>query len=148
MPYLEDNRVILSKGSIDKTGARIYGKKANVPELYVVELQKHLSELGFGPGAADGFFGTRTDEALRAFQEASLESLRIKDGKAITVSPSYTGGVNGECDRDTREEIQMRQYPIGTAEHCDRFVKWFNDAVTVLGDHSKRPSVPYDVYLA
>jgi hypothetical protein len=38
---------------------------------------------------------------------------------------------------------KMRQYPIGTSEHCDRFVKWFNDAVFVLGTHATAASVPY-----
>ena len=42
---------------------------------------------------------------------------------------------------------KMRQYPIGTGEHCDRFVKWFNDAVAVLADHDKKASIPYEVYL-
>jgi hypothetical protein len=41
----------------------------------------------------------------------------------------------------------MRQYPIGTSEHCDRFVKWFNDAVAVLDTHAKAPSVPYSTLL-
>ncbi len=35
---------------------------------------------------------------------------------------------------------KLRQYRIGTGEHCDRFVKWFNDAVFVLNDHSIRPA--------
>ena len=41
---------------------------------------------------------------------------------------------------------KMRQFPLGTGEHCDRFVKWFNDAVHVVSEHPKKPSVPYDVY--
>ncbi|MGV8075311.1 MAG: transglycosylase SLT domain-containing protein [Syntrophobacteraceae bacterium] len=106
MAYLEDDRVTLCKGSIDRTGAKIYGKKATVPKNYVVELQKDLQALRFVPGSADGFFGTRTDEALRAFQEAALGDRRIKDGKAITVSPSYKGGIHGECDSATRREIK------------------------------------------
>jgi murein DD-endopeptidase MepM/ murein hydrolase activator NlpD len=43
---------------------------------------------------------------------------------------------------------KMRQFPLGTGEHCDRFVKWFNDAVYLLSEHSTKPTVPYDVYLA
>ncbi len=30
--------------------------------------------------------------------------------------------------------------------HCDRFVKWFNDAVVVLAEHPLTPSVPYEHY--
>ena len=42
---------------------------------------------------------------------------------------------------------KMRQYPIGTGEHCDRFVKWFNDAVHVLASHATQPSVGYATLL-
>jgi hypothetical protein len=38
----------------------------------------------------------------------------------------------------------MRQYPIGTSKHCDRFVKWFNDAVFVLERHPKSTKVTYN----
>ena len=36
---------------------------------------------------------------------------------------------------------KLRQYPIGTSEHCDRFVKWLNDAAYVLARHRIRPAV-------
>ena len=42
---------------------------------------------------------------------------------------------------------KLRQYPIGTGAHCDRFVKFFNDAVAVLAEHSTPPSVGLDVLL-
>ena len=38
---------------------------------------------------------------------------------------------------------KMRQYPIGTGEHVDRFVKWFNDAFALFaieGYDSRAPS--------
>ncbi|MFZ1642961.1 MAG: transglycosylase SLT domain-containing protein [Candidatus Contendobacter sp.] len=47
--------------------------------------------------------------------------------------------------RDNR--WKMKQFPIGTSEHCNRFVKWFNDAVAVLATHPTKPSVPYELYL-
>lgn len=46
-----------------------------------------------------------------------------------------------------RNRWKMRQYPIGTGEHVDRFVRWFNDAVAVLESHPKRPVIPYEVLL-
>lgn len=42
---------------------------------------------------------------------------------------------------------KLRQYPIGTSKHCDRFVQFYNDAVAVLGSHSKRPEVSHRVVL-
>jgi hypothetical protein len=32
------------------------------------------------------------------------------------------------------------------SNHCDRFVKWFNDAVVILAEHPLTPSVPYERY--
>ena len=58
------------------------------------------------------------------------------------VAAAYNaGGVYHQTGAANR--WKMRQYPIGTSEHCDRFVKWFNDAVMVLGSHATAPSVPY-----
>ncbi|MBI3327485.1 MAG: transglycosylase SLT domain-containing protein [Nitrospinae bacterium] len=42
---------------------------------------------------------------------------------------------------------RMRQFPIGTAEHCDRFVKWFNDAVAMLKTHPIRPVLSLETFL-
>ncbi len=42
---------------------------------------------------------------------------------------------------------KLRQYPIGTSEHCDRFVKWLNDAAYVLARHSIRPVVGLEALL-
>jgi hypothetical protein len=37
---------------------------------------------------------------------------------------------------------KMKQFPIGTAEHADRFVKWFNDCFRMYKDDpTMRPSV-------
>jgi Transglycosylase SLT domain len=36
---------------------------------------------------------------------------------------------------------RLLQYPIGTSAHCDRFVKFFNDACAALATHPIRPTV-------
>jgi murein DD-endopeptidase MepM/ murein hydrolase activator NlpD len=56
------------------------------------------------------------------------------------------GGVY--INESSKNRWRMRQYPINSAEHCDRFVKWFNDAVYVLKDHDLKPSVPYQNYFS
>jgi LysM repeat protein len=48
-------------------------------------------------------------------------------------------------NRGKKNRWKMRQYPIGTSKHCDRFVKWFNDAVFVLEKHPKKAKVTYSV---
>ncbi len=63
------------------------------------------------------------------------------------VAAAYNaGGVYHQTGQSNR--WKMRQYPIGTGEHCDRFVRWFNDAVAVLDNHPIRPAVPYSVLIA
>lgn len=42
---------------------------------------------------------------------------------------------------------KLRQYPIGTSKHCDRFVKFYNDAVFMLASHGRRPAVGHEVLL-
>lgn len=62
------------------------------------------------------------------------------------VAAAYNaGGVYTQTGAANR--WKMRQYPIGTGEHCDRFVRWFNDAVAVLATHPVRPAVPYETLL-
>lgn len=107
MRYLDDDEIVLSRGSIDSAGATTYNKPANVPDEYVVALQKDLSVLGFAPGSSDGFFGNRTSDALKAFQEAAQGSARKVNGALINVTPSYQDDAHGECDEDTREEIKL-----------------------------------------
>jgi peptidoglycan hydrolase-like protein with peptidoglycan-binding domain len=42
---------------------------------------------------------------------------------------------------------RMRQYPIGTSVHCDRFVQWFNDCVLVFSGLPNKPPVSFAVLL-
>lgn len=42
---------------------------------------------------------------------------------------------------------KLRQYPIGTSEHCDRYVKFFNDAVAMLAVHPTPAAVGIDILL-
>jgi len=58
------------------------------------------------------------------------------------VAAAYNaGGVYHQAGAANR--WKMRCFPIGTGEHIDRFVKWFNDAVAMLGDHPNQPMVPW-----
>ena len=42
---------------------------------------------------------------------------------------------------------KLRQFPIGTGAHCDRFVQFFNDAVYVLKRHSTKPALSFADFL-
>lgn len=59
------------------------------------------------------------------------------------VAAAYNAG-SLRHDVSENNRWKLVQYPIGTGEHCDRFVKWFNDAVAILATHGTRPSVGYE----
>jgi hypothetical protein len=62
------------------------------------------------------------------------------------VAAAYNAGrlahQNGE-----RNRWKLRQFPIGTPAHCDRFVRFYNDAVAVMAAHPNPPAVPHSVLL-
>ncbi|MCC6278462.1 MAG: transglycosylase SLT domain-containing protein [Oligoflexia bacterium] len=65
---------------------------------------------------------------------------RVTEFDPPRVAAAYNaGGV--KRNNGARNRWKMKQYPIGTGEHCDRFIKFFNDAVYVLKHHSVAPSV-------
>lgn len=49
--------------------------------------------------------------------------------------------------KGARNRWKLRQYPIGTGKHCDRFVQFFGDAVHVLAGHAKTPAVGLEALL-
>ncbi len=62
------------------------------------------------------------------------------------VAAAYNAGKLARQD-GSANRWKLRQYRIGTGEHCDRFVRFFNDAVYVLASHSLRPTVAYETLL-
>jgi len=56
------------------------------------------------------------------------------------VACAYNAGGVYKND-STKNRWRMRQYPIGTSIHCDRFVRFFNDAVFALRTSRAQPSV-------
>jgi hypothetical protein len=48
----------------------------------------------------------------------------------------------------TANRWKLRQYPLGTGAHCDRFVRFFNDAIFVLSRHAIAPAVGMQALLA
>ena len=96
--------------------------------------------------ARDVLNDARVDGQWLLVPENSIQAgtAYIQKQRAITrldppkVACAYNAG--GIYDNDGPENRwKMRMYPIGTSAHCDRFVKWFNDAVAVLQTHAIRP---------
>ncbi len=42
---------------------------------------------------------------------------------------------------------KMRQYPLGTSHHCDRFIKWYNDAVFMIEKHDIKSLFSHNDFL-
>jgi len=62
------------------------------------------------------------------------------------VACAYNAGGVYENDQPANR-WKMKQYPIGSGEHCDRFVQWFNDAVYVLSQNAIKPAVSWVDFL-
>ncbi|MCA9903671.1 MAG: transglycosylase SLT domain-containing protein [Anaerolineae bacterium] len=71
------------------------------------------------------------------------QQARITQLDPPLVAAAYNAGKLARQD-GSANRWKLRQYRIGTGEHCDRFVRFFNDAVFVLASHSLRPTVPYE----
>ncbi|MFA5985054.1 MAG: transglycosylase SLT domain-containing protein [Methylococcaceae bacterium] len=46
-------------------------------------------------------------------------------------------------NNSAKNRWKMRQYPIGTAEHADRFIKWFNDCFIYFDQLAKAPTCSF-----
>lgn len=52
------------------------------------------------------------------------------------------GGVYAQTGLENR--WKMRQYPIGSAHHADRFIKWFNDFIYLINHNA--PTISYSFF--
>lgn len=66
------------------------------------------------------------DNSIRAGTAYIAKQARVTDFDPPKVACAYNaGGLYLQTGAANR--WKMRQFPIGTGEHCDRFVAWFND---------------------
>lgn len=66
------------------------------------------------------------DNAIMAGASYIKKQAGATDFDPPKVACAYNAG--GVYRQDgARNRWKMRQFPLGTGEHCDRFVKWFND---------------------
>jgi len=101
--YLKDV-VELRHGSVDDNGDTAYMSLIqNVPDAYVLDMQKDIRSLGFGSGISpDGAFGDNTGAAVKKFQ------------KAVKLVQS------GVVDQPTKQAMALTGDNRGSAGNCDR----------------------------
>jgi GH24 family phage-related lysozyme (muramidase)/peptidoglycan hydrolase-like protein with peptidoglycan-binding domain len=146
--------VELKKDDYDENGADKYNKEKdgdNYKEKQVVtELQKNLVTLGFhenSKDAVDGYFGDKTDKAVREFQDYAIKTDRMKRNKGKieqadrALDQSEPDGIVGKKTADeidlwlrkgwTKPEITLRH-----GEYDDTGV-WNGKGKTGTDDHHK-----------
>jgi hypothetical protein len=74
------------------------------------------------------------DNAIRAGTAYIARQARTTAFDPPVVACAYNAGSVYE-NRGAANRWRMRQYPIGTGHHADRFAAWFNDCTRVLGEH-------------
>ncbi len=92
-----------------------------------------------GDDTIDRAWLLRPDNAIQA-GSAYIARQKAKTGfDPPKVACAYNaGGVYANDGPDNR--WKMRQYPIGTGEHADRFVVWFNDCFRYFSQEGAAPS--------
>ncbi|WP_437585300.1 transglycosylase SLT domain-containing protein [Sorangium sp. So ce1000] len=103
--------------------------------------------------AAHGVSASTINRAWLLHAENSINAGTscIADRKAHTgYDPVLVGAAYNAGDviqnTSTSNRWRVRQFPIGSSEHCDRFVKWFNDFWAVLDTHPIRPVLSFYEY--
>ena len=89
--------------------------------------------------AIDGAWLLVPDNSIRAGTAYIAQQRRLTRLDPPLVACAYNAGALHDNDGPTNR-WKLRQFPLGTGEHCDRFVKWFNDAVAVLRVHPTAPA--------
>jgi hypothetical protein len=86
------------------------------------------------------------DNAIQAGTACILKAFDATGFDPPVVACCYNAGSVVEND-SAANRWRMRQYPIGTGQHADRFVMWFNDAMRVLASMPTPPPVSFTARL-
>ncbi len=132
MPRSEQPFVQLRKGHYDDNGASRYDKPREGDDYVSGDAVKHLQQdlisRRFLPeGEDDGFFGSKTDDALRLFQEYAIDTYRMprKHGKLVEVDTvlqqSQPDGLVGPKTRDELDRWKKEDWvkPAVVLRHGD-----------------------------
>ncbi len=85
-----------------------------------------------------------SSNSIKAGTSYIAEQFPITNFDPPKVACAYNSGGIYQ-NRGKKNRWKIRQYPIGTSKHCDRFIKWFNDAIFVLERHPDKAKVTYSI---
>jgi uncharacterized protein (TIGR02594 family) len=77
--------------------------------------------------------------SIHAGTSVILAQHKKTDYDPVLVACAYNAGGVYE-NRGAENRWKLKQFPIGTGEHADRYVKWFNDFWAVVAAHDVQPS--------
>lgn len=95
-----------------------------------------------GDAAIDRSWLLVPGNAIRAGTAYIASQFKVTDFDPPKVACAYNAG-SVYYDASPKNRWKMRQYPIGTSEHADRFVKWFNDCVRMFAREQLSPRVSF-----
>jgi peptidoglycan hydrolase-like protein with peptidoglycan-binding domain len=78
------------------------------------------------------------DNSIQAGTRYILQQSRLTGFDPPAAACAYNAGGVYEQDGPANR-WRMRQFPIGTGDYCDRYIPWFNDAMTVLRGEANPP---------
>ena len=105
--------LVVSGVAYGALGDRTLGQGARGPE--VTELQKRLSQLGYGIGTADGVFGAKTKAAVQRFQKE--RGLKV-DGIAGTQTINELKRLTGTSTTASGKSVGPKNVDINLLARC------------------------------
>jgi hypothetical protein len=82
------------------------------------------------------------ETSIRAGTAYIRQQARTTNFDPPLVACAYNAG-NCYPQDGAQNPWKLRQYPIGTGKHADRFCEWFGDALTVLRADAPKPTTPH-----
>ncbi len=95
-----------------------------------------------GDDSIDRVWLLKPDNAIRAGTAYIAHQWKVSHFDPPKVACAYNaGGVYYNSSEKNR--WKMRQYPINSSEHADRYIKWFNDAFRLFSEEDLSPEMSF-----
>ena len=98
-----------------------------------------LTKRGHNPTEIDRAWLLHPQNAIQAGVSYIQQQSVTTGFDPVLVAAAYNaGGIYPE--KGDANRFKIRQYPLGTSQHCDRFIGWFNDFRAIAETHPVHPA--------
>jgi hypothetical protein len=105
------------------------------------------AQRSLGIDSIDRAWLLRPENSIRAGTAYIASQWTLTDFDPPKVACAYNaGGIY--YNQSDANRWKMRQYPINSADHADRFVKWFNDCFVMFQKDNVKPEVSFFRFVA